>query len=73
MDIIQALKTGKPVRRPISKHIGSNRSGYLSNEFVLGLLLNEGTASMFKNTPQVAQLINKADLFASDWEVYEKT
>lgn len=71
MNIIEALRTGKPIRRPIAKHWGSNQSGYLGNEYVLSLLTQPDYAWRYLGWAQT-QLISESDLLADDWEVKEQ-
>ena len=68
MNIVEALRTGKPLRRPINRHWGSNKTGWLGNDYVIDLLIhNEGTSLFFNYSKP--QLIIKKDLLAEDWEV----
>ncbi len=67
MDIIQALRSGKQIRRPIAKHIGSGRNGWLGNDYVITLLTQNTNSSIFPEL-HTTQLINKSDLLADDWE-----
>lgn len=58
MTIIEALKTGKDIRRKGDpKHAGSNGDGWLGNYFIRAQL--------------VGRLISEKDLLADDWEVNE--
>lgn len=70
MNIIEALKTGCPVRRPIAKHMGSDGQGWLGNHYVMDLLLNRNVAiETTDKGVSGARLIGKDDLLADDWEV----
>lgn len=64
MNLIDALRTGLPLRRPITKHMGSGKTGYLGNQFVRDLL----TANSRWNEYCDFNLINEQDLLALDWE-----
>lgn len=64
MDLIAALRTGKPVRRPIAKHYGASRSEWLGNDFVRRLL----TRNSAWYAEQPFNLIDETDLMSADWE-----
>lgn len=67
MNLIQALKTGKPLRRPIAKHLGSSGDGWLGNEWVKSLLLPPKT-SAYLGAP-IDRFLSDEDIMADDWEV----
>jgi hypothetical protein len=68
MNIIEALRTNRPLRRPVAKHMGSSRSGWLGNQYVRDLLVTKTTATIFPDV-HTTMLINESDLLADDWEV----
>lgn len=68
MNLIEALRTGKNLRRPVLKHTGATRTGYLGNSFMVNLLTGEPATRNFMvdiSNP----LITQTDLLADDWEV----
>lgn len=71
MTLLGALATGLPLRRPISKHWGSNKEGYLGNQFIKDLLLKGFMRNIyyFDTRPTGLPLIIEEDLMATDWEV----
>lgn len=69
MDLIQALRTGLALRRPIAKHTGSNRSGYMGRSFVLELLTDPAGHWRHPSEMSTYRLIDETDLLATDWEV----
>lgn len=72
MKITEALKTGLPLRRPIAKHMGSHKNGYLGNKYVENIIAT--TMNMTKNFDFEfsGDIINKDDFFANDWEVKDE-
>lgn len=64
MNLIEALRTGLPLRRPISKHKGSGKTGWLSNQFVRDLLTSNNRWNEYCDF----NLITEQDLLALDWE-----
>lgn len=70
MNIIEALRRNKPLRRPISKHLGSNGDGWLGAEFVINELLypNRLALDQYYDRPV---FICRLDLLADDWEVLD--
>lgn len=70
MNLVEALRTGKPLRRPVPRHCGSGRTGWLGHDYVMTLLTSTSSASIFGQVHEV-QLINSTDILASDWEVKE--
>ncbi len=71
MNLIDALKTGKSVRRPIAKHWGATRSGYLGNEYVKNYLVNRSPDWATLMREQSLPLITETDLMATDWEALD--
>lgn len=65
MNLIEALKTGLPLRRPVYKSAVSDRNGFFSNEFLKDKLLGN---DMSRST-----YLSVEDIFADDWEVKERT
>lgn len=70
MNIIEALRTEKPLRRPIAKHWGSHGTGWLGNEYIKAIL----TRTLFEDfwIAQVCSsvhLLTESDIMADDWEV----
>lgn len=66
MNLIEALRAGKYVRRPIAKHTGSTRTGWLCRDYVKDLLTS---MDGWRVSPRHGQaLINSVDLMADDWE-----
>ncbi len=65
VNIIEALKTGKSLRRPIPKYLQACRTGWLGNAYVRDYLT--------RNSPwhfeSQFNLITEVDLMADDWEV----
>ena len=71
MNLIEALKTDKQLRRPIVKHMGSKGDGWLSNALLLTILLdNNNKFSSINNYAD--RLMSKEDLLADDWEIKEE-
>jgi len=68
MNLVDALRSGMPVRRPISKHWGSNRLGYLSNTFVIDYLCGNLDRKQLLGAYSI-ELINVTDLLSDDWEI----
>ena len=77
MTLVEVLRKNKPIRRPISKHMGSAGSGYLDPEYVFNLLICGQANNLFlsdvglMNAPIEPILINKDDILAEDWECKE--
>lgn len=75
MSIVEALRIALPkglsIRRPIAKHWGSNRSGWLASHWVMDLMANTETGSIFGRDHMWRTLINERDILADDWEVKE--
>lgn len=61
MNLIEALKTGLPLRRPTDKFWEGCRTGYLDCEFVKALLLGDTKWAHFT--------LSASDLIADDWQV----
>jgi hypothetical protein len=53
VNLIEAIKSGRPLRRPIAKHMGSHGTGWLANSYVVQWI--EGGMDM-------------EDFLADDWE-----
>ncbi len=68
MNLVDALKTGRPLARPIAKHKGSNGDGWLASEFLIGELLAQESIFYYTRNPL---WIDRDDLLADDWEVKE--
>ena len=68
MNLIKALKTGKPLRRPIAKHWGSHKNGWLDNEYVRAMLC-PGRSLTYEGYPQTSCTIDIYDALSEDWEV----
>lgn len=62
-----AIQSGKPIRRPIAKHMGSSGTGYLDIEYVMNLL----TCGQIREEVIRPIIIDRNDLLANDWEVKE--
>lgn len=62
MNLIEALKTGKDLRRPIAKHLGSGGDGWLGNQYVRDYLLA-------KQDRYYTIWVDATDLLADDWEI----
>lgn len=75
MTIVEALKKNKPLRRPISKHMGKTGDGYMDPVYVYHLLICGQIPSMryLDYIPATIRpvRINKVDLLADDWMVKE--
>lgn len=77
MNIVEALKKNKPLRRPVSKHLGSAGCGWLAREYVFNLLICGQVKSLFVSDIALMQspiepiVIDKHDILADDWEVKE--
>lgn len=69
MNLIEALKTGRPVRRPIAKHLGSNEDGWLGNRFVIEELVS---LKAWPLNPPERSWVDAHDLMADDWEAQEE-
>lgn len=65
MNFSEALKTNKPIRRPIAKHMGSHGDGFLDIDYILNLL----TCGQLREMRPI--MIDRNDLLADDWEVKE--
>lgn len=70
LNLIEALKTRKPLRRPIAKHKGSGDDGWLGSEYVKDLLTGYKYAGISYDTHS-ENLVTSNDLMAEDWEVKE--
>lgn len=65
MNLFEALKQKRNLRRPIPSHLGSNGDGWLGREQVVSHLT--GGYTLFTTS----SLIQEVDLLAEDWEVQE--
>lgn len=76
MTLVEALKKNKPLRRPISKHMGSG-DGYLAPEYIFSLLIcgQIRRVTWIDDVPNTIKpiLIGKQDILADDWEVKDET
>lgn len=70
MNLVEALRTGLPLRRPISRHMNQGRTGWLGSQYVLLYLTSTSSATLFPPGTTV-QLINEDDILANDWVVKE--
>lgn len=73
MNIVDALRTGKPMRRGNNKHRGSSRTGWLGHDWVMGQLLHASQPHVWHGfLPQADMpVILELDLMANDWEIKE--
>lgn len=71
MTIVEALKTGKPLRRPLVKFMGSEGDGYMGHHFIMSYLLHgpyaSGLTLSVQSKPSYA--LDEEDLLADDWEI----
>lgn len=74
MNLIEALKTGRPLRRPLVKFMGSNGDGYLGHAFVMSYLLHgpyvSGLTLSVQSKPSYA--LAEEDILAGDWEIKDR-
>lgn len=70
MNIVEALQTGKPIRRPVARHLGSAGNGWLGNEYVLSLLSPNERVVSFLGYDVIYPIVRE-DILANDWEAYE--
>lgn len=61
MNLIEALRQQRNLRRPIARHLGSEGNGWLSWSWVLGMLTEANKT----------ELITPTDVLADDWETRE--
>lgn len=73
MNLLEALRTGKSLRRPIARHLGSCRYGWLSNEYVIDFLVPTTSSAITWLSHERYFPLNREDLFADDWEVKDET
>ncbi len=71
MNLIYALKTGRDIRRPIAKHLGSEGNGWLGRDYVIQILTTP-TTSLAHDYNYQPKLIDEEDLLAGDWETREQ-
>lgn len=73
MNLVEALRTGKNLRRPLAKFLGSNGDGWMGNAFIRTLLLEQGYGLMWPGSAfsRPSYLLNEEDLLADDWEIQE--
>lgn len=69
MNLIEALRTKKPLRRPIAKHMGSHGDGWLGSAWILRTLVNNGTLQYVIGEYPQAAFLSEEDILANDWEV----
>ena len=67
MNLIEALRTGLPLRRPIAKHWGSHKTGWLDSQYVEGLLCP--SPDIFTWPCSGNKILTVSDVMADDWEV----
>jgi hypothetical protein len=67
MNLIEALKTRLPLRRPIAKHCGSGKDGWLDSEYVIFFLVENKIR--FHHFIDQIDIIDRDDLLADDWEI----
>ena len=60
MNLIEALRTARPLRRPINKHLGSGGNGWLDPALIIDQL---------SGAPHQIALLTWDDIVADDWEV----
>lgn len=60
MNLIEALNKQRNLRRPIAKHMGSHKDGWLDWRYVEGIVMGGLTS-----------LITEDDFHADDWEVQD--
>jgi hypothetical protein len=76
--IVDALRLQKPLRRPISKHLGSAGCGWLDPEYIFNLLICGQVPSLFVDdwvlmkSPIRPILVNREDILADDWQVKDE-
>ena len=63
MNLVEALRTGRKLRRPIASHTGSNGDGWLDPRYVLSLLTETGVTNFSRFC------ISEKDILADDWEI----
>ncbi len=72
MNLVEALllskASNKPIRRPIAKHLGSCRTGWLSRQYIIDTLVNNTVWGGFERSKSMP-LVTESDLLALDWEV----
>jgi hypothetical protein len=70
MNLVEALRTGKPLRRPIPRHLGSHGDGWLSSELVIDMLTSHASSHVWSlGLPKPTAWPNRQDILADDWEV----
>jgi hypothetical protein len=73
LNLIEALRTGRPLRRPIYKHVGSGGDGWLGNDWLKDLLTCSQYGRCNLEHGQLRTTITEEDLLAGDWEVQPKS
>ncbi len=64
MTLVEALKSGHAIRRPIARHMGSHGDGWINPKFYISLLCGSHSINMISLVwPQ------PEDVLADDWEV----
>ena len=72
MNLVEALKTGYDIRRPIKKHTGNHGAGWISRELVIDTFTAGRKLSWYLYVHEEdVPLITETDLLADDWEVRE--
>lgn len=67
MNLIEALRTGKRLRRPLPKHQGTHEGRWMASTFVMEYLT---CASAWRDHFK-SNLIDSVDILADDWQVEE--
>lgn len=61
MNMIDAMKTGKPIRRKgCPRHVGSGGDGWICSRWLFGLLVE---------IYRLTGMVKRDDILAEDWEV----
>lgn len=71
MNIIEALKSGRPMRRDLPKFSGSDGKGWMSNQFIKMSLLAGPYMSGLHLSVNVkpSYALDEEDLLADDWTI----
>lgn len=68
MNLIEALRKNRPLRRPSPKLLGSNGDGWIGRDLILSQLLG-GWPSRLMGDYRPSWWLTQHDLLAEDWEV----
>ncbi len=73
MNLIEAIKTGKPIRRDRPKFKGSHGGGWIDSRVILNELISSGGGVSYFGFQNLRPTwaLDKDDFFADDWEVKE--